>query len=58
MKIGVIFILLGFFLVRGEIENLVTNFFPGSTEILIGVALIGYGLWRLDKKQFFRRLRR
>lgn len=57
MKLGVLCLLIGFFVLRGSLEDLVVNFFPGDSEIFFGVLLIGFGLYRIHKSNYdFRRL--
>ena len=49
MKVGIVTIFIGWFLLRAEIENLVTKIIPSNYEIPLGIILILYGLWRFKK---------
>jgi len=43
---------LGWFLIRSEVENLVTKYIPNSWEIYIGIGLLVYTGYRLKDKRW------
>mgnify|MGYP001576039210 CR=1 FL=1 len=54
MKIAILSILAGTFVLRAEIENLVTRFIPQSLEVPLGIGLIIFGLWRIGGVKYFK----
>ena len=52
MKIGIILIILGIWVIKSNLENFVTNLIPYNLEYVIGILLINYGVYRLGKKNF------
>ena len=54
MKIAILSILAGTFILRTEIENLITKFIPQSLEVPLGIGLIIFGLWRIGGVKYFK----
>lgn len=50
MRIGLISVIVGFFLIRSQVENIVTEYIPGNLEIPLGIGLIIYGLYIMKER--------
>lgn len=52
MKLAWILIIIGAFLSRSALENLVTDITGNRWAIIVGIILVIYGIHRLGKKNF------
>ena len=52
MKWAILGILIGWGLIRADVENIVTGVIPGNYEIIIGIIILVYSFYRLHKKKW------